>query len=142
MIRFYYDQEFNFSRAIRKSVQYGWTDLAIRCVLTWQDCVGKLNIPYSLFSLLEQIVNNPDVSPIGRAELQFISGQQLRLRGKYLESVQALLEAQKTFAHYHRDDRVADVRCSLCVTYTELARYLECNEVMNKLWHMQDRLLI
>ena len=132
LIRFYYDQELNFSRAIRKSVQYGWTDLAIRCVLTWQDCVGKLNIPYSLFSLLAQIVNNPDVSPIGRAELQFISGQQLRLRGKYLESVRVLLEAQKTFEHYRREDRVADVRCSLCVTYTELARYFECNEVMKQ----------
>lgn len=132
LIRFYYAQEQNFSRAIRKSVQYGWTDLAIRCVLTWQDCVGKLNIPYGLFSLLAQIVNNPDVSPIGRAELQYIAGQQLRLRGKYLESVRALLDAQKTFSHYHRDDRVADVRCSLCVTYTELARYLECNEAMNQ----------
>lgn len=132
LLRFYYTQERNFSRAIRKSVQYGWTDLAIRCVLTWQDCVGKLNIPYALFSLLQEVVHNPNVSPIGRAEVQFISGQQLRLRGKYLESVHVLNEAEKTFSHYKRSDRVADVQCSLCVTYTELARYLEGNDMMAK----------
>ena len=128
---FYHYQEANFSRAIRKSFQYGWTDLAIRCVLTWQSCVGKLNVPYSLFPLVQQLAEHPDVSPIGKAELQYISGQQLRLQGKYLESVHVLLSAKRIFEHYKRYDRIADVQSSLCISYTELARYKECNEEMN-----------